>query len=248
MEQTFSLLVHGESKVGKTWLGDTTPAPRLILDAEGGIKWTTSSKIWWDPMTQAPPEVGTPGHNGQPWETCVVTVRDFETVSRTYQWLASGQHPFRSLTLDSISEIQKRCKDAIAGLEQLDQRMWGALLANMEKLVRDMRDLTMHPTRPLQAVVLIAMTRQVDGKFRPYVQGQLGVTMPYFLDVIGYLFVETLEDGRQMRRLLVSPNPNYEAGERVGGRLGLVVDEPDVTKMIATVYPNTDVQGGQASA
>lgn len=241
MERTLSLLIHGESKVGKTMLGDTAPAPRLILDAEGGIKWTPSSKVWWNPATESPPEVGTAGHNGRPWETCVVTVREFETVQRVYQWLASGSHPFRSVVIDSISEVQKRAKDNIAGIEQLDQRMWGALLANMEKLVRDMRDLTMHPTNPLAAVVLIAMTRQTDEKFRPYVQGQLQVTMPYFLDIIGYLFVQNTEEGQQVRRLLVSPNDNYEAGERVGGRLGLVVDSPNIQTMLDTVYgPESD--------
>lgn len=247
MERTLSILVHGESKVGKTWFGDSTPAPRLILDAEGGIKWTHSSKIWWEPRLAggdtentvygAPPQFGVAGHDGRPWETCVVTVRDYDTVLAVYQWLASGQHPFRSVTMDSISEIQKRCKDNIAGVDdQMTQQLWGRLLTHMEKMVRDMRDLTMHPTNPLTSVVLIAMTREISGKFRPFVQGALQVTMPYFLDVIGYLFVQPDEQGNPVRRLLVSPNDRYEAGERVGGRLGQVVDHPNATTMLDIVY------------
>lgn len=245
MDRVFSLLVHGESKVGKTWLGNTTPAPRLILDAEGGINWVPGSKIWWEPSLQgnaehtvygAPPAVGIAGHDGTPWETCVVKVRDYQTVVTVYQWLASGQHPFESVVVDSISEIQKRLKDNIGALDQWTQQMWGQLLAGMEKLVRDFRDLRDHPTKPVQAVVLIAMTKQIDGKFRPFVQGALATSLPFFIDVIGYLFVQTLEDGTQIRRLLVSPNPDYEAGERVGGRLGLVVDNPNVVTMIEQIY------------
>lgn len=224
---TLSLLIHGESKVGKTWLGDTAPAPRLILDAEGGNQWTPSPKVVWDPL-QGPPPVpdGT-------WASCVVTVRDWDTVQRVYQWLATGQHHFVSLVIDSISEIQKRCKDNLAPLMTLDQRQWGELLTHMETLVRSFRDLTFHPTKPLQCVVLIAFTREQNGKFRPYVQGQLQTTMPYFLDVIGYLFPQVLEDGTVVRRLLIgSYDMRFEAGERVGGRLGQVIDEPNVEVML----------------
>lgn len=231
--QTLSLLVHGESKVGKTWLGDSTPAPRLILDAEGGIQWTNSVKCWWDPAFEPPPILG----QGRPapgadvayldWQTCVVTVRDWSTVQQAYQWLNFGQHVFTSVTLDSISEVQKRAKDNLVGpMGEMRTQDWGALLSQMEMLVRQFRDLTMHPTRPLQCVCVIAFTREQSGKFRPYVQGQLSITMPYFLDIIGYLFAQRMEDGSVVRRLLVGPDAQFEAGERVGGRLGNVVD-PD---------------------
>lgn len=236
MDHTLSLLVHGESKTGKSWLGDTTPAPRLILDAEGGTNWTPSPKIKWDPLHDPPPALGD-------WETCVVTVRDFATVQRVYQWLNVGEHPFKSLVVDSISEIQKRCKDSIVGVNPMQIQNWGELLTHMESLIRDMRDLTMHPTHPLQCVMIIAFTRESAGKMRPYVQGQLAITLPYFLDVIGYLFVQQLDDGTKIRRLLVSSHDRYEAGERVGGRLGAVVDNPNVVKMIEQVYPENPGEG-----
>lgn len=223
------MLVHGASKAGKSWLGATAPAPRLVLDAEGGQKWTPGAKTYWDPVNPPPAYDGT-------WETCICIVRDYATVQRAYQWLATGQHHFRSIVIDSISEIQKRAKDSIAGLEAPTERQWGELLAHMERLIRDFRDLTLHPANPVAAVVVIAFTRNMDGKYKPYVQGQLAVTMPYFLDVIGYLYVQPLEDGSEMRRLLVVNHPQFEAGERVGGRLGAVVDNPNVEQMIRTIY------------
>lgn len=229
-DQTLSVLVHAHSKVGKTWFGGTTPAPRLVLDAEGGTKWLPVNRVIWDPFTGPPPV-----WDGS-WDTCIVYVREMRTVEITYQWLVSGQHTFRSIVVDSISEMQKRAKDSLVGVGGMRTQDWGDLLTQMEALIRNIRDLTLHPIRPVQAVVLIAFTREQNGRSAPYVQGQLAITMPYFLDVIGYLYPQPLEDGTIMRRMLVSPHPLFEAGERVGGRLGAVIDAPNMEQMLHTVY------------
>jgi hypothetical protein len=237
VERTLSALFHGESKVGKSTLGNTAPAPRLIMDAEGGSKFLPGRKVVWDVKNEGPPEAdGT-------WDTCIVTIREFSDVRRVYDWLNSGKHGFKSLVVDSISEVQKRCTDDLAGTEQMSQQMWGALLRAMEDLVRKMRDLTSHPTNPLTAVILIAMSREMNGKMRPYVQGQLATTMPYFLDVIGFLTVvdvpnpdDPTRPPAKYRKLIVGPNPQYEAGERVQGRLGDEIWHPHVERMIEQIY------------
>lgn len=36
---TLSMLVHANSKIGKTTLAATAPLPLVVLDAEGGWKW-----------------------------------------------------------------------------------------------------------------------------------------------------------------------------------------------------------------
>lgn len=228
--RSISLLVHGESKVGKSWLGDSTPSPRLILDAEGGSRFTPSRKVVWDPMTQLPPvDDGT-------WDTCLVYVHHYDTVVRAFDVLNQGEHPFKSVVLDSISEIQQRCVDSIAGTDIMKIQDWGTLLRKVSDTVRRFRDLTTHVHRPLQAVVLIAMTREVSGKRKPYVQGQLATALPYYMDVTGYLFVQKLEGGGTARRLLVTPHDQFEAGERVGGKLGDVVENPNVSTMLDTIY------------
>lgn len=248
MRRRLSVIIHGDSKVGKSWLADTSPTPRLCLDAEGGVDWTPSRKIEWDPVTQQPPV------NDGTWDTCVVRVHSYQTIDFARQWLASGQHPFKSVSMDSVSEVQQRCIDAIAGMEQMRTQDWGELLRKMTALVREFRDYTLHSTNPLEAVVLVAMSKQdQNGKWRPDAQGQLFNKLPYYFDLIGYLFIQDLPQEMlvpggptKLRRLLVSPDPRFEAGERLGGRLPPVVDNPSITSMLDTVYGplNTETETG----
>lgn len=228
MHQSISILVYGPPGVGKTTFAETSPGPRLLLDAEGGARFTPSRKTVWDPTAGGPPEA-----DGS-WETCVVYVRDYDTVQRVYQWLSSGQHPFRSVILDSISEVQQRCVDALVGTDQMRTQDWGELLRKMSALVRSMRDLTIHPTNPLDAIVLVAMMKDTEEKKLAYVQGQLATTMPYYIDVTGYMYPEQTEAG-VIRRLLVGQTPGFDAKDRTG-RLPQVVDHPSIDQMLATIY------------
>jgi hypothetical protein len=227
-----AFLIHGESKVGKTYLGATSPPPVLILDAEGGTRFLKHRKVKWDGK-EAPPEPSD-------WEVCIVTVRDFDQIRTVYQWLASGKHPFKSVVIDSLSETQQRCIDALAGTNQMAQQQWGELLRSMSSLVRQFRDLLNHPTNPLQAVVFLAMTRESQGRKIPYVQGQLSVTLPYYIDVVGYYYIQLDEQNQASRKLLTSAHALFEAGDRTG-MLGIGVTDPSITTMLSTIH-----QGGSA--
>lgn len=211
-------------------MGDTTPPPRLVLDAEAGSRFTPSKKITWDPVSSAPPE-----YDGT-WDTALVSVRDFRTLTRSYEWVASGQHPFKSVVMDSISEVQQRCVDEIAGTNPMQKQDWGQLLRVVSDIARKFRDLTTHPVTPLDAVIVIAMTRERNGSQEPYVQGQLSTVLPYYYDLCGYLAPVIIpETGELARRLFIGPFPGYVTGERVGGCLGSYIDAPDITTMLTTV-------------
>jgi hypothetical protein len=242
LNEGLSFLVHGPSKTGKSWLADTAPSPRLVLDAEGGngTRWTPSEKVFWDPTANAPPEYD--GH----WETCIVNVRNYAVVQRAYQWLNSGQHPVASATMDSVSETQQRCIDGLVGSDPMKTQDWGTLLREMSKTIRDFRDLVQHPTRPLSAMVFICMSRtNQHGKQVPYVQGQLSTILPYQVDVLGYLdkIPDVNQPGVSNRFLMIQPDlagRSYESGERVGGRLGAYLHVPDndqtVQRMLDLVF------------
>jgi hypothetical protein len=127
----------------------------------------------------------------------------------------------------------------------MQMQQWGELLRHMGALLRDLRDLTMHPTAPLEAVVLTAMSRTgQDGRARPYLQGQLAIQAPYFYDVLGAITVEEFphpdptQPAYQARRMYVERTNRFEAGERVQGRLGKIVEQQDlgIERMLEIVF------------
>lgn len=221
-------LFHGESKAGKTWLGASGPEPVLILDAEGGTRFLPAGTIQWDGISEPPVPDGS-------WKVCVVPVRNFETMSSVYQWLNMGKHSFNTVVIDSISETQQRLVDSLVGSNPMGQQQWGELLRRMSVMVRMFRDLTTHPTHPIQAVVLIAMTKEVNARRVPFVQGQLATALPYYIDVVGYLFIHVGEDGTPVRRLYLQAHPLFEAGDRTG-RLGAFIDDPTLTTMLDMIH------------
>ncbi len=225
-----SVIVYGPSKGGKSTLGDTTPAPRLVLDAEMGSRFTPSRKVKWDPAREKPPEPdGT-------WETAIVPVHQYGAILKAYEWLNSGQHPFKSVVIDSISEVQQRLADDLVGNNPLQLQDWGEMLRKASDLIRKFRDLVTHPVKPLDAVLVIAMeTERKNGTRCPYVQGQLKTTLPYYVDILGHLSAVPTEDGAVIRRLIIGPTAGIETGERVGGRLGHYIDGPSITDMLALV-------------
>lgn len=227
MFTSLTMVVHGESGAGKSWLADTAPGPRLVLDAEGGTSWTPSDKVYWDPTDGSPPP--------QTEDTCVATIKSFQAMGKVLAWLQSGKHPFKSVVIDSLTEIQKRCLDNITGVEAADQRAWGEVLRKMEALVRAFRDLTIPNGVPgLPCVVFVAGSQVKDGVTRPHLQGQLGNTLPYFVDVVGYLYLAQNEDGDIQRKLLCAPVGGYSAKDRTG-KMGTVITDPNVADMLRTL-------------
>lgn len=206
----------------------TAPGPVLILDAESGTDYL-EDVTYWDPVNEAPPE------DDGTWRNCVVSVLDYETVVKAYDYLAAGNHPFKSVVLDSISEIQQRCIDSIAGANQMKQQQWGELLRTVSGITRKFRDLKKHPTNPLWAVVFVAMTTQNEGKWIPLVQGGLKNFLPYYVDAVGWLYTDINDFGQTERHLLLGPDPMFESKERFNGALPRVIDDPDLSEVIRTL-------------
>lgn len=252
VQRSLTIMVYGESKVGKSTFAVTAPYPRLMLDVEGGHRFLPIVVKYWDPLREEPPVAdGT-------WDTCVVQIRDYDTVLKTFQWLQLGKHQFKSLIIDSVSELQVKCLENIAGKQQMSQQQWGELLRHMGALLRDLRDLTMHPTAPLEAVVLTAMARGgQDGRSRPYLQGQLAIQAPYFYDILGAITIEEFPNPDptqgpfRARRMYVERTALYEAGERVQGRLGAVVEQENLSieRMLDIVFgPKAEVADSKKKA
>jgi hypothetical protein len=215
-QSAFTALIHGESGVGKSDLADTIPGPRLILDAEGGSEYTPSwPKQVWNPNYPPPGMPGCEPHLQQVADTVRVIVQDWDTWTKVHQWLVYGQHPFVSFVADSLTEIQKRCRDNIRGTEQMQQQHWGELLIQMETAVRQLRDLAKSPYNRLMNVIILALTDLNKERGRPLVQGSLQVALPGFVDLVGYMATQSAPDGQSLTRtLLVQPYGQYVAKDR----------------------------------
>ncbi len=245
MKSTWTVLIHGPSGVGKSWLADTAPAPRLVLDAEGRAKYTPSGpKIIWDPRIGPPP-----AYDGT-WETCIVHVADFETLLLVYSWLRAGDHPFVSVVIDSLMETQKRCIDSIAGTNPMQTQDWGTLLRKVEALVRTFRDLTLIESNPVCVVVMVCGTRtnEKTGKQEPLLQGQFGQTVPYYMDVVGYYFKAPVTDGSLIRAMLVDEQPGFVAKDGTGRLPGPIIyaDQTLGRPNLAALYELLRVNGQAA--
>lgn len=234
-----TMLVYGDSGTGKSWLAQTTPAPRLVIDAESGGarfarrnvdgKLVSPESVVWDPETQPPPKAGD-------WEVCFVKVRQFDDLLHTYTALMKEDHPFKSVVIDSLTEVQDICKETLrTGDEVMNERMWGVLLDRMKNLVKAFRDLRQHPANPVDVVLVLALSHVRDGKHQPLVQGSLRDKLPGWVDVVGASLPTTDEEGEWEGRLLIRANERYLAKDRthtLTEAYGPVITHPDVESML----------------
>lgn len=227
-----TILIHGDSGTGKSWLGASAPGPRLHIDAEGRGLYLPGPKVWWDPRNP-PPEL-------TDWQdiTVIVDIRSFADFKNAYAWLEAGKHPFNSVTLDSLPEIQSRCMDNISGTNQPTQQDFGVLLREIEGLVRKFRDLRTHPIRPLLALIVVSGSHEKNGKQRPMLVGQMSGKAAYHFDVVGYLSVTLDHAGVEQRNLLIKPIGLYEAKDNthlLGQHYGHTIINPNVSEMLAVL-------------
>lgn len=220
-------VIHGEPGSGKSYFGGTAPGPRLILDAEGGSRFIRANKrkVRWDPLTEKPPvDDGT-------WDACLVDIFEWKQIDAALKWLQSGQHAFKSVIIDSLTEVQKRLVDDVAGTDQPTLQDWGTIGRHFEDIIRKFRDLTRHQSAPV-SVLMLCLSHLRDGETRPFLKGQLELALPAFVDVVGYLYtqVSTTEAGTLDRYMLISPANKIIAKDRTAvltDKYGMVVQEAD---------------------
>lgn len=234
-----AMLVHGASGVGKTWFAHTTPGPRLILDAEGGSFDTLSPTVNWDMLNDPVPTDLTDD------TSVVVQVDDMQMLKAALVLLRGGLHPFESVVIDSLTEIQKILKAQVQrpgeqydpnGL--FDQQAWGRLLNNMELMVRSYRDLTRpSTTRPVNVCVVSGSDTEAI-PVRMLLQGSIRKGIAYYYDMVGYMFTAADADGQEVRVMQIADLKTADAKCRLHNvkvKYGTHIENPDFRELLAVV-------------
>jgi hypothetical protein len=226
------MLVYGDSGIGKTTLlgsADDAPLlrPMLLIDVEGG---TESLRLRYP-------------------DTDIVRVESWPQMQEVYNELHRAKHKYRTVGVDSLTEIQKLnmywiMQELLKNNEATrvdpdvpSMREWGKNLEQMRKFVRAFRDLKMN-------TIFTALAKEdKDGqsgaiKLRPNLSGKLAQEIPAFLDVVGYYYSkEVVEEGETLsiRCLLTQATERHIAKDRTG-RLPMVLKKPTMKELTTTIF------------
>ena len=186
------LLVYGQAGAGKTTLIPTLPHP-VILSAEGGLLSIVDADV---PFLEISTMVDL-------WEA--------------YDWLTQGGgQEYKSVALDSISEIAEVCLNAEKKATKDPRQAYGAMQEQMADIIRAFRDL---PNRHVLMTAKLEKTTDEMGRvlYSPSMPGnKTGQSLPYFFDEVLALRVEKDAEGLSQRALMCDSDGIWQAKDRSG--------------------------------
>ncbi len=211
---TLNMLIYGDAGVGKTLLAasaDAIPSmrPVLVLDVEGGT----------ETLRRTYPEVET------------VRVTSWHQVQEVYNELYLGAHDYRTIVVDSLTEVMKFSMEVILADpdrstnsdELASQRDWYKNIEQTRKFVRGFRDLPMN-------TIFTALAKEdkndKTGKItvKPSLAGKVASEVAGFLDVVLYYYVKQGDEGLD-RYLLTAATDKVTAKDRTG-TLPITIEQP----------------------
>lgn len=204
------VLVYGQAGAGKTSLIPTLPSP-VILSAEGGL-------------------LSIAGH-----DLPFIEISDIATLREAYEWLTSSAEAaqFKSVALDSISEIAEVVLNAEKKATKDPRQAYGAMQEQVTDIVRAFRDL---PGRHVFFTAKVEKAADEQGRilYAPSMPGnKLAQQLPYFFDEVFALRIERDADGNNQRALMTSGDGLWQAKDR-SGRLD-AWEAPDLGAIIAKI-------------
>jgi hypothetical protein len=232
--RTMNILIYGESGVGKSILSASADAvpemrPVLVIDIEGG---TLS-------LTHTYPEVH------------VVRVKSWKELQLLYNELHAGNHNYRTIVIDSLTETQKFgmysiMRDVIEKDDERDpdipsMREWGKNIEQTRRLVRGFRDLEMNTIFTALAKSDKDQRTGTTTK-KPYLSGKLADEVAAFLDIVVYYYVKNVqEEGNTVtKRLLLTTATDTLVAKDRSGKLPMVIESPTMKTIYKATVATTE--------
>jgi phage nucleotide-binding protein len=204
------VLVYGQAGAGKTSLIKTLPSP-IVLSAEGGLLSVQDADLPF------------------------IEVDGMETLKEAWLWLTESAEAkgFKSVALDSISEIAEVVLNAEKKATKDPRQAYGAMQEQMADIIRAFRDL---PNRHVYMSAKLEKTQDEMGRilYAPSMPGnKTGQSLPYFFDEVLALRIERDSDGGTQRALMCDGDGLWLAKDR-SGKLA-PWEAPDLGAIIAKI-------------
>lgn len=232
------VLLYGRNGKGKTRIAATAPKP-LIIDVN---------------------EQGTSSVRNYP-DAHVLNCSRWEDITYAYWYLRSGNHPFESAIIDTLTQAQKICmkhvlneaedRDPNRPASMPDRRAWGQMTELMKPIIFDFRNLPMHIVFVCQERVDRASDDEEEsGEVQPRVVPDLSPSVRgdamAAVGIMGRVYRRGVRIGKGRKervewetRMLVGDHEQYESKDRTG-KLGYVIRKPSIPQMIEALNDSSN--------
>jgi len=224
MEKYVNILIYGEPGVGKTVLAGSAAAvdamaPVLLLDIEGGTMSLADTYANVD----------------------VIRVLHWRDLQKIYDKLLSGDHEYKTIILDSLTEAQKLSMGDImkrVAKEDPDldpdiptMRAWGKNIEQMRKFTRALRDL------PVNVIYTALVDSEKDNRgktvARPSFQGKLKGEVPGFMDIVAYYYIRQVGDN--LKRILLTQQTDTTIAKDRSNKLPKLMEDPTMQEIYSAI-------------
>lgn len=179
-------LIYGAAGSGKTVFGGTAK-DAIFASAEGGLL-SIADKA--------------PNY---------VNIKSLGDLKEFYAYMATKPHNFKTVIIDSITEINEIIKADIERKTGRNMQLqdWGVLAKEIAKILRMFRDLPLNVIFISQEVKEDAAEGEL-GKILPSLNGKAATNIAYFMDIVGYIFVDKNGD----RKIITGSNQRLLTKDR----------------------------------
>lgn len=216
-ESTFSMLLYGKPKVGKTLLAGSAAdvealSPILVLAIEDGSSVLANKYEDVD----------------------VVNIADWPTAAKVIEAVSEGNTKYKTVIVDTLGELQEHMvmhitKDKTEAMRIQD---WGTILDNTVGVVK------MLHRSPVNSIFITHADRVRDEStgavmIQPVLKGKASLgEVPKIVDIIGYMQIAVDEAKNNVRVLVTEPTDKIDAGDRFG-KLDSIIPNPTMADVYA---------------